>query len=148
MKVILMQDVKKLGNKGDVVNVNDGYARNFLLPRNLAVEATKEAMNVVKSEKRAQAQKEQEELDEARQLGEELKDKKVVISVKAGEGGRLFGSVTTKDISEAIGSQLKYKIDRKKILLDDPIRTLGSHQVPIKLHVKVTTQLVVEVTEA
>ncbi|NLL70335.1 MAG: 50S ribosomal protein L9, partial [Epulopiscium sp.] len=137
MKVILMQDVKKLGNKGDVVNVNDGYARNFLLPRNLAVEATKEAMNVVKSEKRAQAQKEQEELDEARQLGEELKDKKVVISVKAGEGGRLFGSVTTKDISEAIGSQLKYKIDRKKILLDDPIRTLGSHQVPIKLHVKV-----------
>ncbi len=148
MKVILMQDVKKLGNKGDVVNVNDGYARNFLLPRNLAVEATKEAMNVVKSEKRAQAQKEQEELDEARQLGEELKDKKVVISVKAGEGGRLFGSVTTKDISEAIGSQLKYKIDRKKILLDDPIRTLGSHQVPIKLHVKVATQLVVEVTEA
>ena len=148
MKVILLQDVKKLGNKGDVVNVNDGYARNFLLPRNLASEATQEAMNVLKQEKKAQAKKEQEELEAAQQLEKELKNKKVTIAVKAGEGGRLFGSVSNKDIAKAIASQLKYKIDRRKILLEEPIRILGSQQVPIKIHSNVTAHLTVQVTEA
>ncbi|NMA82405.1 MAG: 50S ribosomal protein L9 [Epulopiscium sp.] len=148
MKVILLQDVKTLGKKGDVVNVNDGYARNFLLPKKAAVEATQEAMKALKHEQRTQEKKEQEILDQASQLGNELKDKKIVIAVKAGEGGRLFGSVTTKDIADAIASQLKQKIDRKKIVLDEPIRELGTHQIPIKLHANVTTQLIVQVIEA
>lgn len=147
MQVILMQDVKKLGKKGELINVNDGYARNYLLPRKLASEATNAAKNEIELQRQAEKRKKQEELEEAKTLGQELKDKKVVISVKSGEGGRLFGSVTSKDIAKAAKDQLKLTIDKKKIVLDEPIRTLGSAIVPIKLHPKVTAEMTVQVIE-
>lgn len=147
MQVILMQDVKKLGKKGELINVNDGYARNYLLPRKLASEATNAAKNEIELQRQAEKRKKQEELEEAKTLEQELKDKKVVISVKSGEGGRLFGSVTSKDIAKAAKDQLKLTIDKKKIVLDEPIRTLGSTIVPIKLHPKVTAEMTVQVIE-
>lgn len=147
MKVILIKDVKKHGKKGDVVNVSDGYARNFLIPQGLGIEATKAAMNDLNLKKKSEDRKKQEELDSANKLKDEMKDKIITISVKAGEGGKLFGSVTSKEIAVAAKNQLKFKLDKKKIQLDEPIRTLGNHIVPIKLHPKVTAELTVKVTE-
>ncbi|HHW68255.1 MAG: large subunit ribosomal protein [Epulopiscium sp.] len=148
MKVILTQDVKKHGKKGDVINVSDGYARNYLIPQGLAVEATKTSLNDLNLKKKAEDKKKQEELAAAQQLKEELKDKIVTVSVKAGEGGRLFGSVTAKEIVEAAKKQFNLSLDKKKIQLDEPIRSLGNHMVPVKLHPQVTAELTVKVTEA
>ena len=148
MKVILLEDVKSLGKKGQIVNVSDGYARNMLLPKKLGVEATSKNMNDLKLQKAHQEKVAQENLDAAKAFAEELKDKQVTVSIKVGEGGRTFGSVSTKEISEAVKSQLGYDIDKKKMVLPSPIKELGTTIVPIKLHAKVTGELKVIVKEA
>ena len=129
MKVILLQDVKALGKKGDVVNVSDGYARNMLLKKGLGKEANGQNMNDLKLQKANAEKVAQENLDAARALAEEMKDKEVKVSVKAGEGGRVFGSVSTKEIAEEIKKQLGYEIDKKKILLDAPVKALGYTEI-------------------
>ena len=146
MKVILLQDVKALGKKGDVVNVSDGYARNMLLKKGLGKEANGQNMNDLKLQKANAEKVAQENLDAARALAEEMKDKEVKVSVKAGEGGRVFGS--TKEIAEEIKKQLGYEIDKKKILLDAPVKALGYTEIGIKLHTKVTAKMRVHVVEA
>lgn len=148
MKVILLEDVKSLGKKGQIVNVSDGYARNMLLPKKLGVEATSKNMNDLKLQKAHQDKVAQENLDAAKAFAEELKDKQVTVSIKVGEGGRTFGSVSTKEISEAVKSQLGYDIDKKKMVLPSPIKELGTTMVSIKLHAKVTGELKVIVKEA
>ena len=148
MKVILLEDVKSLGKKGQIVNVSDGYARNMLLPKKLGVEATSKNMNDLKLQKAHQDKVAQENLDAAKAFAEELKDKQVTVSIKVGEGGITFGSVSTKEISEAVKSQLGYDIDKKKMVLPSPIKELGTTMVPIKLHAKVTGELKVIVKEA
>ena len=148
MKVILLEDVKSLGKKGQIVNVSDGYARNMLLPKKLGVEATSKNMNDLKLQKAHQDKVAQENLDAAKAFAEELKDKQVTVSIKVGEGGRTFGSVSTKEISEAVKSQLGYDIDKKKMVLPSPIKELGTTIVPIKLHANVTGELKVIVKEA
>ena len=148
MKVILLQDVKALGKKGDVVNVSDGYARNMLLKKGLGKEANGQNMNDLKLQKANAEKVAQENLDAARALAEEMKDKEVKVSVKAGEGGRVFGSVSTKEIAEEIKKQLGYEIDKKKILLDAPVKALGYTEIDSKLHTKVTAKMRVHVVEA
>ena len=144
MKVILLQDVKALGKKGEVVNVNDGYARNFILPKKLGVEANGKNLNDLKLQKNNEAKVAQEHLDAA----EELKAGKVVLTMKVGEGGRTFGSVSSKEIAEAVKEQMHLDIDKKKIQLKEQIKTLGTHIVSVKLHPEVTAELNVSVKEA
>ena len=148
MKVILLEDVKSLGKKGQVVNVSDGYARNMLLPKKLGVEATTKNMNDLKLQKAHEEKVAQENLDAAKAFADELKDKEVVVTIKVGEGGRTFGSVSTKEISEAGKEQLGYDIDKKKMQLPNPIRELGTTIVSVRLHPKVTGELKVIVKEA
>ena len=148
MKVILLQDVKALGKKGQVVNVSDGYARNLLLPKKLGVEATGKNMNDLKLQKAHEDKVAQENLDAAKAFAEELKDKQVTVGIKVGEGGRTFGSISAKEIAEAAKAQLGYELDKKKLQLSAPIKELGTTMVPIKLHPKVTGELKVVVKEA
>ncbi len=148
MKVILLQDVKSLGKKGEIVNVNDGYARNFILPKKLGVEANGKNLNDLKLQKNNEAKVAQEHLDAAKELAEELKAGKVVLTMKVGEGGRTFGSVSSKEIAEAVKSQMNLDIDKKKIQLKEQIKTLGTHIVSVKLHPEVTAELSVSVKEA
>ena len=148
MKVILLQDVKALGKKGEVVNVNDGYARNFILPKKLGVEANGKNLNDLKLQKNNEAKVAQEHLDAAKKLAEELKAGKVVLTMKVGEGGRTFGSVSSKEIAEAVKEQMQLDIDKKKIQLKEQIKTLGTHIVSVKLHPEVTAELNVSVKEA
>ena len=148
MKVILLQDVKALGKKGEVVNVNDGYARNFILPKKLGVEANGKNLNDLKLQKNNEAKVAQEYLDAAKKLAEELKAGKVVLTMKVGEGGRTFGSVSSKEIAEAVKEQMHLDIDKKKIQLKEQIKTLGTHIVSVKLHPEVTAELKVSVKEA
>lgn len=148
MKVILLEDVKALGKKGQVVNVSDGYARNLLLPKKLGVEATGKNMNDLKLQKAHEDKVAQENLDAAKAFAEELKDKQVTVGIKVGEGGRTFGSISTKEIAEAAKAQLGYDLDKKKLQLASPIKELGTTMVPIKLHPKVTGELKVVVKEA
>ena len=143
MKVILLQDVKALGKKGEVVNVNDGYARNFILPKKLGVEANGKNLNDLKLQKNNEAKVAQEHLDAAKKLAEELKAGKVVLTMKVGEGGRTFGSVSSKEIAEAVKEQMHLKIQLK-----EQIKTLGTHIVSVKLHPEVTAELNVSVKEA
>lgn len=145
MEIILLEDVKKVGKKGDLVNLSEGYARNFILPKKLGTVATNAAKNEIKLKAKADKKKIENELQEAKKLGEELKQKGIELSVKSGDGGRLFGSVTSKEIAKAIGEQLNIKIDKKKIQLSDPIKTLGNHTLSIKLHPKVTGEITVKV---
>ena len=147
MKVILLQDVKALGKKGEVVNVNDGYARNFILPKKLGVEANGKNLNDLKLQKNNEAKVAQEHLDAAKKLAEELKAGKVVLTMKVGEGGRTFGSVSSKEIAEAVKEQMHLDIDKKKIQLKEQIKTLGTHIVSVKLHPEVTAELNVSVKE-
>lgn len=147
MKVILLQDVKSLGKKGEIVNVSDGYARNMILPKKLGVEATSKNLNDLKLQNQHADKVAQEQLDAAKQLAEDIKDKIVEVKIKAGEGGRTFGSVSTKEIAAAIKEQWKMDIDKKKMQLSDPIRSLGTVEVPVKLHPKVTGTIRVKVTE-
>ena len=148
MKVILLEDVKALGKKGQVVNVSDGYARNLLLPKKLGVEATGKNMNDLKLQKAHEDKVAQENLDAAKAFAEELKDKQVPVGIKVGEGGRTFGSISAKEIAEAAKAQLGYELDKKKLQLSAPIKELGTTMVPIKLHPKVTGELKVVVKEA
>lgn len=145
MKVILLQQVKDLGEPGDVVEVAAGYGRNFLIPRGLAVEATKANLKKLQEQQAARQRQEERELEAARQIAGELNQATITIQAKAGESGRLFGSVTTADIAKAIAAQKGHKIDRRKILLDEPLRELGSTVVEIRLHPQVTTSVTVEV---
>lgn len=147
MDIILLQDVKSLGKKGETVKVNDGYARNFILPKKLGVEATSKNMNDLKLQKAHEEKVAQEILDEAKAFAAELADKKVELSIKTGEGGRTFGSVSTKEIAAAAKEQLGYDIDKKKMQLAEAIKSPGTFEVPIKLHPKVTGTLKVHVSE-
>ena len=147
MKEILLEDVKSLGKKGEVVSVNDGYARNFILKKNLGVEATSKSMNDLKLQKQNEEKIAAENLEKAKKLAEEISGKSVTLSIKAGSGGRAFGSVSTKEISAAAKEQLGYDLDKKKMHLNDPIKSIGTFHVPIKLHPNVTTELKVIVKE-
>jgi large subunit ribosomal protein L9 len=148
MKIILLQDVKSLGKKGDLVEVKDGYARNAILPKKLGIEATAKNMNDLKLQKANEEKVAAENLAAAKALAEELKDKEIVLALKTGEGGKTFGSVSSKEISEEAKKQLGYDIDKKKIQLKESIKTLGVHNVSIKLHAKVTAELKVKIVEA
>lgn len=148
MKIILLQDVKTLGKKGDLVEVKDGYARNAILPKKLGVEATAKNMNDLKLQKANEEKIAAENLAAAKALAGELKDKEIVVSLKTGEGGKTFGSVSSKEISEEAKKQLGYDIDKKKIQLKESIKSLGVHNVSIKLHAKVTAELKVKIVEA
>lgn len=148
MKVILLEDVKSLGKKGQIVNVSDGYARNLLLPKKLGVEATGKNMNDLKLQKAHEDKVAQENLDAAKAFAEELKGKQVDVGIKVGESGRTFGSISAKEIAEAAKAQLGYELDKKKLQLSAPIKELGTTMVPIKLHPKVTGELKVVVKEA
>lgn len=148
MKVILLEDVKSLGKKGEVVNVSDGYARNMILPKKLGVEATPKNLNDLKLQKENDAKIAQEQLEAAREFAKNLEDKKVTLTLKVGEGGKTFGSVSAKEIAEAAKEQLGLEIDKKKLQLPGAIRELGTTDVPVKLHPKVTGTLKVVVTEA
>lgn len=145
MEVILLQDVKALGKKGEVVKVSDGYARNFILPKKLGLEANAKNMNDLKLQKAAEAKKQQEILEQAQALAKEIEAQSIVLKIKAGEGGRTFGSISTKEIAVAIKEQLGHDIDKKKLQLNDPIKNMGTYTVPIKLHPKVTAELKVKV---
>lgn len=147
MKVILLEDVKALGKKGQIVNINDGYARNFVLPKKLGVEATPKNLNDLKLQNANKEKLAQEALDAAKELAEKLEAGKVVLSIKTGEGGKAFGSVSSKEIATEVKNQMGYEIDKKKIQIKDAIKTLGTHTVPVKLHAKVTAELKVVVTE-
>lgn len=148
MKVILLQDVKSLGKKGDEVNVSDGYARNMLLPKKLGVEANAQNKNNLKLQKAHEEKVAKELLEAAQAFKSELETKQVTVSIKVGEGGRVFGSVSAKEIAEAAKSQLGYEIDKKKMQLSGSIKELGTTMVPVRLHPKVTAELKVIVKEA
>lgn len=147
MKVILLEDVKSLGKKGEVVNVNDGYARNLLFKKNLGIEATKQNLNDLKLQRQNNDKLEAERLEEAKKLAKELEEKEVVLAIKTGSDGRVFGSVSTKEIAEAAKEQLGYELDKKKMHLKDAIKSIGTFHVPVKLHPKVTVELKVVVKE-
>ncbi len=146
MKVILLEDVKNVGKKGDILEAADGYARNFLLPKKLAVAANKENLNDLEQKKKAAASKAQKELEAAEALGERIKSAKVTVPVKIGENGKLFGSVTSKEIEQAFRSA-GIDVDKKKIDLKEHIKTAGTHKVVVKLHPKVSVSAEVEVKE-
>lgn len=147
MKIILLQDVKSLGKKGDVVDVNDGYARNFVLPKKLGVEANGKNMNDLKLQKANEEKIAKEQLEAAQAFAAEMEKDEVVVSIKAGEGGRTFGSVSSKEIAIAYKQQCGKEIDKKKIQLPEAIKNFGVYEVGVKLHPKVTGQLKVKVTE-
>ena len=147
MKVILLEDVKSLGKKGEIVNVSDGYARNFVLPKKLGVEANAKNMNDLKLQ-RANADKvAQQQLEAAQELAKVLETKEVVLTMKSGEGGRAFGSVSSKEIAQAAKEQCGLELDKKKIQLPEAIKSLGVYEVHVKLHTKVTGRLKVKVVE-
>lgn len=148
MKVILLEDVKSLGKKGEVVNVNDGYARNFVLPKKLGVEATGKNMNDLKLQKANEEKVAKEHLEAAQAFAKEMENDHVVVSIKAGEGVRTFGSVSSKEIATAYKEQCGKEIDKKKIILPEPIKSFGVYEVAVKLHPKVTGTLKVKVQEA
>ena len=137
MKVILLQDVKSLGKKGEIVNVNDGYARNFILPKKLGVEATGKNLNDLKLQKNNEKKVAQEQLEAAKALAAKLAEGGVSLAIKVGEGGRAFGSVSSKEIAAAVKEQMGLELDKKKISLKEPIKSLGTHIVTVKLHPEV-----------
>lgn len=145
MQVILLEDVKSLGKKGELVNVSDGYARNFILPKKLGLEATPKNLNDLKLQKAAEEKRQKELLVEAQEFAGKLGSITVKLHIKAGEGGRTFGSVSTKEIAAAIKSQFGYDIDKKKLQLAEPLKNIGIFTVPVKLHPKVTAELKVSV---
>ena len=147
MIVILKKDIKGTGKAGDVIKVSPGYARNMLIPRGLAVEATEGNVRNLEKQKQIQRENEAEEKAKAEKIADKLSKENIEIKTKAGEGGRLFGSITNKDISEAIQEQLGIKIDRRKIVLDNPIKELGQVSVEVKLYPEVTGKFIVEVKE-
>lgn len=147
MKVVLLQDVKSLGKKGELVNVSDGYARNYILPKKLGVEANSTNLNNMKLQKQKEDRQAAQELAEAKELAEKLKEVTIELQVKAGEGGRVFGSVSAKEIVAAAKAQKNLVIDKKKLLIDEPIRTCGMHIIKIRLHKDVVGEFKVHVSE-
>ena len=143
----MLEDVKALGKKGEIVNVNDGYARNFILPKKLGLEATGKNLNDLKLQNANAEKVAAQKLADAKALAEQIAEKEVVLTMKVGEGGRTFGSVSTKEIAQAAKEQLGLEIDKKKMVLDVPIRDLGVHHVTLKLHAQVNGTLKVKVTE-
>ena len=148
MEVVLLEDVKALGKKGQIVKVNDGYARNFILPKKLGIEATSQNLNDLKLQKANADKIAAEQLQAAKDLAADLAEKSITLSIKAGEGGKAFGSVSSKEITKAIQDQLGMEIDKKKLVLPEPLKTFGTHEVPIKLHRDVTGKLAVKVVES
>ena len=148
MKVILLEDVKSLGKKGELVEVNDGYARNFILAKKLGLEATPKNMNDLKLKRAHEDKLAAQRLDEAKAFAEDLKKVQVTLKIKAGEGGKLFGSISSKEIAQAAKEQQGLDIDKKKLVLPNPIKAVGTTVVPIKLHPQVTGELKVVVQEA
>lgn len=147
MKVILLQDVKSLGKKGEIVEVNQGYARNFVLPKKLGVEATAKNLNDLKLKNQNDAKIAAENLAAAQALAKELKDKKVTASMKVGANGKTFGSISSKEVSELIKSQLGIDVDKKKIIMKEAVKALGGYNIGIKLHPEVTAELLLDVLE-
>ncbi|GFN31324.1 50S ribosomal protein L9 [Paenibacillus xylaniclasticus] len=147
MKVIFLQDVKGQGKKGEVKDLSEGYVRNFLLPKGLVKEASAGNINTLKAQQNSEAKRKEKEKEDAKALGARLAELTVVIKAKAGEGGRLFGAITSKQIAEALEVQAGVRVDKRKIELDEPIRTLGVTQVPVKLHPEVKTTLKVQASE-
>ena len=148
MKIILLQDEKKLGKKGDIIEASEGYARNYILPKKIGVEATAKNMNDLKLQKANEEKVAKEILEEAKALAAILETKQVVVKIKAGEGGRAFGSVSTKEIAAACKEQHNIEIDKKKIQLPESLKNFGSYEVAVKLHPQVSGKLTVKVTEA
>ena len=147
MKVILLQDVKGQGKKGQLIDVSDGYARNFLLPRKLAQEATADNINTMKMNDKAMQEKRQREREQALALSKELKEMTLVVTAKGGGAGRLFGSITTQEIADAIKAQEGIDIDKRKIVLDGQIKTVGDYKVKVKLGYEITAELKLRVEE-
>lgn len=145
MEIILLQDVKALGKKGEIVKVSDGYARNFIFPKKLGLEANKQNMYELNNQKAAEAKKQKEILEEAQALGKKIEGFTIKLSIKAGEGGKTFGSVSSKEIAAAVKDQYGIDIDKKKIQLNDPIKHAGSFTVPVKLHPQVTAEMQLKV---
>lgn len=148
MKIILLQDEKKLGKRGDIIEASEGYAKNYILPKKIGVEATAKNMNDLKLQKANQEKIAREQLDAAKVLAAELESKTVVVKIKAGEGGRTFGSVSSKEIAAALMEQHQVEIDKKKLQLPEALKNFGSYEVAVKLHPQVTGKLTVKVTEA
>ncbi|HAI21423.1 MAG TPA: 50S ribosomal protein L9 [Clostridiales bacterium UBA8153] len=146
MRVILLDDVPGLGVKGAVVKVAEGYGRNYLLPRKLAILATDSNLRSMEMVRQARQTRVDRELAEAERLARLLKDRRLVFKARAGEGGRLFGSITAKDITEGLQAQARVTVDKKRVELRDPVRTLGQHEVDVRLHPKVTVTVKIEVT--
>ncbi len=147
MQIILLQDVKALGKKGELVNVSDGYARNFILPKKVGLEANAKNLNDLKLQKAAEEKKQKEILEEAKVLAKDLESKTLELKIKTGEGGRTFGSISSKEIAQELKTQYSLDIDKKKLQINDPIKTIGTHTVPVKLHPQVTAELKVKVSE-
>lgn len=148
MQVILFQDVKALGKKGEIVKVNDGYARNFIFPKNLGEEATPAALAKLKGQQKFEEKVAAENLANAKALAEKIEKSEVVLAIKVGEKGKLFGAVSAKEIAELAKEQCGLELDKKKIVIDEPIKVTGVHQVSVKLHKDVTAQLKVNVKQA
>lgn len=148
MEIVLLEDVKTLGKKGQVVKVNEGYARNFILHKKLGVEATSKNLNDLKLKKANEEKIAAQQLAAARELGDKLEKASVTLAIKAGDNGKAFGSVSSKEIAKAIEDQLSLDIDKKKLVLPEPLKTFGTHEVPVKLHKDVTAKLAVKVVEA
>jgi len=147
MKVVLLEDVKSLGKKGDIVEVSEGYARNFIIPKKKGVEANQENLNTLKLQKANEEKIAKEKLEAAKELAAKLNEASVSLTIKGGKDGRTFGSVSSKEIEEAIKSQLGLQIDKKKLVIAEPIKTFGNHEVKVKLHKDVTAALKVKVGE-
>lgn len=147
MKVVLLEDVKSLGKKGDIVEVSEGYARNFIIPKKKGVEANQENLNTLKLQKANEEKIAKEKLEAAKELAVKLNEASVSLTIKGGKDGRTFGSVSSKEIEEAIKSQLGLEIDKKKLVIAEPIKTFGNHEVKVKLHKDVTAALKVKVGE-
>lgn len=148
MKVILLQDVKSLGKKGDIVEVSNGYAANFILPKKLGVEASNNNLNDLKLQNANKEKVEKENLEKAQNFGKDIEKMEVHLKMKMGEGGKTFGTISSKEIAKALMDEYKLEIDKKKIQIREPIKSLGVHNVSIKLHTKVTCTLKVKVQEA
>jgi large subunit ribosomal protein L9 len=145
MKVILLEDVKSVGKKGDTVELKEGYAKNFILPKKLGVEATGANLNNLKLQKQNDEKIAKEQYEAAKALGAEIENMLVKLEIKGGEGGKTFGSVSSKEIAKAVADQYGKEIDKKKITINEPIKTAGTHEVTVKLHPKVTSKLRVHV---
>ncbi len=148
MEIVLLEDVKSLGKKGDLVKVNDGYGRNYILPKKLGVEATPKNLNDLKLKKANEERVAAQQLSEAKDIASKIEESTVTVSIRAGEGGRAFGSVSTKEIAKAVSDQLGIEIDKKKMVLTEPIKNLGEYEVPVKLHKDVNVKLKVKVVGA